>query len=93
MAGHGKRPAIPRFLGSLGLAIARRRAATSVELAARAGIDERYGREWLCAMTAHSYLHHDRSKRPWHAELHPRRAAPRRTLRVPGYQRLAPVGR
>ncbi|MGH3537261.1 MAG: hypothetical protein ACRDQJ_03015 [Pseudonocardiaceae bacterium] len=51
MAGHGKRPAIPRFLGSLGLAIARRRAATSVELAARAGIDERYGREWLCAMS------------------------------------------
>ncbi len=33
--------------------------ATSIELAARAGIDERYCREWLCAMTAHSYLHHD----------------------------------
>ena len=33
--------------------------ATSVELAARACIDERYCREWLCAMTAHSYLQHD----------------------------------
>jgi SAM-dependent methyltransferase len=31
-------------------------AATSAELATRAGVDERYAREWLHAMTAHGYL-------------------------------------
>ena len=30
--------------------------ATSAELAARAGIDERYAREWLSALAAHGYL-------------------------------------
>jgi len=33
--------------------------ANSAELAARAGVDERYAREWLHAMTAHGYLTHD----------------------------------
>lgn len=38
--------------------------ATSPELAARAGIDERYAREWLAAMTSAGYLEHDpRSER------------------------------
>ena len=34
-------------------------AATSIELAARTGINERYVREWLGAMTAAGYLHYD----------------------------------
>src|SRR3954469_15643925 len=33
--------------------------ATSVDLAARAGIDERYAREWLGGMTNAGYLQHD----------------------------------
>ncbi len=33
--------------------------ATSVELATRAGINERYAREWLGAMTAAGYLDYD----------------------------------
>src|SRR5262249_5127087 len=33
--------------------------ATSVELAERAGIDERYAREWLAAMTAAGYVEHE----------------------------------
>jgi 2-polyprenyl-3-methyl-5-hydroxy-6-metoxy-1,4-benzoquinol methylase len=32
---------------------------TSGELAERAGIDERYGREWLSGMTAAGYLHYE----------------------------------
>src|SRR5207244_8282473 len=35
--------------------------ATSGEFAQRAGIDERYGREWLSGMTAAGYLHYDAS--------------------------------
>jgi len=37
--------------------------ATSVEFAARAGIDERYGREWLAAMACHGYLAYDDARR------------------------------
>ena len=37
--------------------------ATSVEFAARAGIDERYGREWLAAMACHGYLAYDNASR------------------------------
>ncbi|MDT7596588.1 MAG: hypothetical protein QOJ06_2134 [Pseudonocardiales bacterium] len=33
--------------------------ATSGELAERASVNERYAREWACAMTAHGYLSHD----------------------------------
>ena len=33
--------------------------ATSVEFAARAGIDERYAREWLSAMACHGYITYD----------------------------------
>lgn len=33
--------------------------AQSAEFAARAGIDARYAREWLSAMTAHGYVHYD----------------------------------
>jgi SAM-dependent methyltransferase len=32
---------------------------TSSELAERAGVSERYAREWLCALTAAAYLEHD----------------------------------
>jgi SAM-dependent methyltransferase len=35
--------------------------ATSAELAERAGVDERYAREWLRGMTAAGYLTHDRA--------------------------------
>src|SRR5262249_10252147 len=34
---------------------------TSEELAARAGIDERYGREWLSAMACHGYVSYEDS--------------------------------
>jgi SAM-dependent methyltransferase len=46
--------------------------ATSAELASRAGIDERYAREWLGGMTAAGYLSHDPETRRF--ELPPEHA-------------------
>jgi len=51
------------FGDQLGLwrVLAERGAANSVELAERAGIDERYAREWLAGVTAAGYLTYDSS--------------------------------
>ena len=44
--------------------------ATSAEVAARAGIDERYAREWLGGMTTCAYLTHDPGRLPkWARDL------------------------
>ena len=37
--------------------------ATSAEFADRAGIDERYAREWLSAMACHGYVNYEDSSR------------------------------
>lgn len=52
LAGIGDRLGLWKELASRG-------PATSAELAERAGINERYAREWLSAMTASGYLDHD----------------------------------